>query len=442
MAPVRVCETCETEFEHRKKKSYCCRACDPKRNKTCVECGSDFVDESRTNQRRYCGSQCNPSTRKSRDKECGYCGDEFHDDSKQNSMKFCDPSCRRKAKKIRLAQENDEEPPMFLDEQTWECVRCGTEYTPNNANQEYCSISCREDGNFEDKYASVPEHLSRQVLCLECGEMFRGCIPHGGRAGDHFQDEHGMSSAEYQEKHPEATIYCDASIWKQHQKSWTATEKQCLNYSEAKKAYYEENEQWIKGRTKEDCEAVAAIARKAEERLADPTNNPFYGKTHTEESRQLMSEAVKAAWQTEEYRENYWEARRDYLDDGGYISGPHQDMIDAMKGADLYGAFGFQPEAYVTLLDGSKHPIDIASREHKIAIEIDGCFYHGCPEHGNLDKLSSEWQEAIKKTQERDALVDRSLMEYGWTVFRFWEHDVVEDLEQCVVRVCNARRSV
>ncbi len=67
---------------------------------------------------------------------------------------------------------------------------------------------------------------------------------------------------------------------------------------------------------------------------------------------------------------------------------------------------------------------DILFREEKIAVFIDGCFWHGCPTHGTQSKSNARfWAEKIARNKERDRDTDRQLREAGWTVVRKWEHE-------------------
>ena len=84
------------------------------------------------------------------------------------------------------------------------------------------------------------------------------------------------------------------------------------------------------------------------------------------------------------------------------------------------------------MIDGSKTPIDIGCKDPKIAIEIDGCVWHKCPEHGNYHELNKDFQKSIDKSVKRDRLKDKSLKEMGYKVFRFWEHTIHENLPDCV----------
>ena len=59
-----------------------------------------------------------------------------------------------------------------------------------------------------------------------------------------------------------------------------------------------------------------------------------------------------------------------------------------------------------------------------IAIFVDGCFWHGCPEHATWPKQNSEfWRQKIEANRARDDDTNQRLRSVGWTVLRFWEHE-------------------
>jgi DNA mismatch endonuclease (patch repair protein) len=83
---------------------------------------------------------------------------------------------------------------------------------------------------------------------------------------------------------------------------------------------------------------------------------------------------------------------------------------------------------------------DIVFTRARLAIFIDGCFWHSCPEHGTAPVRNVEyWAPKLRRNVERDRRVDRALSEAGWLVLRAWEH---EDLESVVNRVMTALDSV
>lgn len=71
---------------------------------------------------------------------------------------------------------------------------------------------------------------------------------------------------------------------------------------------------------------------------------------------------------------------------------------------------------------------DVVFPKARIAVFVDGCFWHGCPEHHRPAKQRDRfWREKIQGNRDRDAATNLALREAGWTVVRFWEHDDVEE---------------
>ena len=74
-----------------------------------------------------------------------------------------------------------------------------------------------------------------------------------------------------------------------------------------------------------------------------------------------------------------------------------------------------------------KEKIDIAFPSKKLAIFVDGCFWHGCPIHSHLPKSHKDyWHPKLRRNIERDKAKNERLESEGWTVLRFWEHDLTE----------------
>ena len=68
---------------------------------------------------------------------------------------------------------------------------------------------------------------------------------------------------------------------------------------------------------------------------------------------------------------------------------------------------------------------DFVFRRERLAVFVDGCFWHGCPEHGTRPKGNRKfWDMKIARNQERDRRVTRILRKSGWRVLRVWEHEL------------------
>jgi DNA mismatch endonuclease (patch repair protein) len=79
---------------------------------------------------------------------------------------------------------------------------------------------------------------------------------------------------------------------------------------------------------------------------------------------------------------------------------------------------------------------DIVWRSQKIAVFIDGCFWHGCPLHTTSPKANARWwQEKIATNVARDRRTDRALGDRGWHVLRFWEHESPVEVVDSIISV-------
>jgi DNA mismatch endonuclease (patch repair protein) len=79
---------------------------------------------------------------------------------------------------------------------------------------------------------------------------------------------------------------------------------------------------------------------------------------------------------------------------------------------------------------------DIVFTKKKIAIFIDGCFWHKCPFDFQEPETRKEfWMKKINSNVERDARNTRQLQEAGWTVMRFWEHDIRKKPDEIIKKI-------
>jgi len=80
---------------------------------------------------------------------------------------------------------------------------------------------------------------------------------------------------------------------------------------------------------------------------------------------------------------------------------------------------------------------DIVIHQMRLAIFVDGCFWHGCPDHCRIPKAHRAfWKEKILTNADRDEEVTEKLQEMGWIVWRYWEHSFRNDA------ISNTRRNV
>lgn len=70
---------------------------------------------------------------------------------------------------------------------------------------------------------------------------------------------------------------------------------------------------------------------------------------------------------------------------------------------------------------------DMVFRSRRVAVFVDGCYWHGCPEHYNEPTTNaSYWRQKIRRNRERDADTDQRLLAEGWSPVRVWEHEPIE----------------
>jgi DNA mismatch endonuclease, patch repair protein len=83
----------------------------------------------------------------------------------------------------------------------------------------------------------------------------------------------------------------------------------------------------------------------------------------------------------------------------------------------------FRKDFTVLSRDGTKAKVDIVFTRARVAVFVDGCFWHGCPEHGRVPSTNSHyWPAKLARNRARDQRVTAALKVDGWTVVRVWEH--------------------
>ena len=85
---------------------------------------------------------------------------------------------------------------------------------------------------------------------------------------------------------------------------------------------------------------------------------------------------------------------------------------------------GLRYRIQVAVIPGLRRTADLAFIKQRIAVFVDGCFWHGCPTHGTQSRSNPEfWAEKIRANVARDADTNRRLSDSGWTVVRVWAHE-------------------
>jgi DNA mismatch endonuclease, patch repair protein len=110
----------------------------------------------------------------------------------------------------------------------------------------------------------------------------------------------------------------------------------------------------------------------------------------------------------------------------------------ALRSALHRAGLRFRKDLRLDLKDGRVRP-DIVFTKRQVAVFVDGCFWHVCPQHGR-EPTNNEWYwtPKLRRNVERDRRADKLLNQAGWTVIRVWEH---ESLDAAVGRVEEAVRT-
>ncbi len=101
---------------------------------------------------------------------------------------------------------------------------------------------------------------------------------------------------------------------------------------------------------------------------------------------------------------------------------------------------GLRYRVDVSPTPGTRRRADVVFPRERVAVFVDGCFWHGCTEHYRAStKNTAFWEEKLVTNRSRDAQTNEALATEGWTVIRVWEH---EDVSGAADRIETAVRSV
>lgn len=103
----------------------------------------------------------------------------------------------------------------------------------------------------------------------------------------------------------------------------------------------------------------------------------------------------------------------------------------------------FRKDFMVRAADGTRAKVDVVFTRARVAVFVDGCFWHCCPEHGRVPSTNPQyWPVKLARNRARDERVTTALEADGWTVVRLWEHEpIVEAAERVTAAVAAAPRS-
>ncbi len=99
----------------------------------------------------------------------------------------------------------------------------------------------------------------------------------------------------------------------------------------------------------------------------------------------------------------------------------------------------YRKDLRLDLDGGARVRPDIAFTARRVAVFVDGCFWHACPQHGTRPAANTwYWEPKLAKNVQRDRAADAALAEAGWAVVRVWEHESVDAAVGAVVEALAA----
>jgi DNA mismatch endonuclease (patch repair protein) len=94
------------------------------------------------------------------------------------------------------------------------------------------------------------------------------------------------------------------------------------------------------------------------------------------------------------------------------------------------------------LREHARRRADVVFPRARVAVFVDGCFWHGCPEHASWPKANAAWWRAkIEANRRRDSATDEALLHAGWRVVRVWAHEDPETAADRIAHVLKEARA-
>jgi DNA mismatch endonuclease (patch repair protein) len=104
-------------------------------------------------------------------------------------------------------------------------------------------------------------------------------------------------------------------------------------------------------------------------------------------------------------------------------------------------ALGLRYRVNTAPLRGVRRTADLVFTRARVAVFLDGCFWHGCPHHHTVAVTNAGfWAEKVASTRRRDRDTDARLAEAGWEAVRVWEHEAAGEAARRVREVVRARQ--
>ncbi|MFF4825789.1 very short patch repair endonuclease [Streptomyces sp. NPDC001312] len=120
---------------------------------------------------------------------------------------------------------------------------------------------------------------------------------------------------------------------------------------------------------------------------------------------------------------------------------PRRDTPQELAVRRILHHAGLRYRIHVPVSGMPRRTIDIAFTRQKVAVFLDGCFWHSCPDHATNPKANAAWWRAkLDRNVMRDRETTEHLSALNWVVLRFWEHEAPEAVAERICDVVEARR--
>lgn len=120
---------------------------------------------------------------------------------------------------------------------------------------------------------------------------------------------------------------------------------------------------------------------------------------------------------------------------------PRKDTTPEMALRRLLFASGLRYRVHERVQGMPRRTVDISFPRARVAVFVDGCFWHGCPDHGMTPKANRDWwSRKLDGNRRRDAETSAHLSALGWVVLRFWSHEEPDAMAESVKASVLSRR--
>lgn len=142
-----------------------------------------------------------------------------------------------------------------------------------------------------------------------------------------------------------------------------------------------------------------------------------------------MSESTSRSWASSEAARSVMKSNR------GRDTSPERAVRSAVHARGLRYRVDARP------VQALRRKADLVFRPAKVAVFVDGCFWHGCPQHGTAPRTNRDyWSSKIQGNKARDAETDEALRQRGWVPLRVWEHEDPERAAERIAQTVTSRR--